>query len=193
MLPRDAVLGVIGWPIAQSKSPAMQNAGLRALGLDWSYVKLPVRPDQLTAAIRGAQALGFRGLNVTIPHKEAVLGLCEPDPLAREVGAVNTVIFESDRVLGFNTDVHGFRMLLAETGVQPGGRALILGAGGAAKAVAMGLLTAGHRDIRVMSRRAVPMIVQSELIPSLRWDEAALAIELAATDLLIDATPRGLD
>src|SRR3954462_4159660 len=102
------VPGVIGWPIEHSKSPAMQNAGLRALGLDGTYTKLPVRPDQLPMAIRGAQALGYRGLNVTIPHKEVALGLCEPDALAREVGAVNTLVYEGDRVLGFNTDVHGF-------------------------------------------------------------------------------------
>src|SRR5690348_11338837 len=131
------VLGVIGWPIAHSRSPEMQNAGLKALGLDWTYVKLAVPPPKIVSAGHGPAALGFRGLNVTIPHKETVLALCEPDALAREVGAVNTLAFEGDRVLGYNTDVHGFRMLLGETGVAPVGRVLILGAGGAARAVAM--------------------------------------------------------
>jgi shikimate dehydrogenase len=191
----STVLGVIGWPIAHSKSPAMQNAALRALGLDWHYSAFAVRPDRLPGAIAGAAALGVRGLNVTIPHKEAALALCEPDPLAREVGAVNTLVFEDERVLGFNTDVHGFRMLLAEAGVPPHAplRTLMLGAGGAARAVAMGLRTAGHRHIRVMSRRGLPLVIQGESLPSFRWDDDELARELEHTDLLIDATPRGLD
>jgi shikimate dehydrogenase len=187
------VLGVIGWPIAQSKSPAMQNAALHALGLDWSYVKLAVPPHQLAAALDGARALGFRGLNVTIPHKEAALHFCQPDALAREVGAVNTLSFEGERVLGFNTDVHGFRMLLAESGVAPGGRALILGAGGAARAVAMALRSTGHADIRVMSRHQTTLLVKGDALPAFPWDEQILRRELWQTDLLVDATPRGLD
>jgi shikimate dehydrogenase len=187
------VLGVIGWPVGQSKSPAMQNAALRALGLDWSYVKLAVPPERLAAALDGARALGLRGLNVTIPHKEAVLPLCEPDALAREVGAVNTIAFESDRVLGLNTDVHGFRMLMAETGVAPGGRALILGAGGAARAVAMALRSTGHPDIRVVSRHQTTITVKGDPLPAFPWDERILHRELGGTDLLVDATPRGLD
>jgi shikimate dehydrogenase len=184
---------VIGWPVGQSRSPTMQNAGLHALGLDWSYVKIPVPPDRLTDAIRGAQLLGVRGLNVTIPHKEAVMSLCEPDALAREVGAVNTLLFDGGRVQGFNTDVHGFRMLLSETGVRPGGRAIILGAGGAARAVAMALRSIGHSDIRVMSRHQTRLVIKGDKLPALRWDDEVLRNELADADLLIDATPRGLD
>lgn len=193
MKPQPEVLGVIGWPVSQSKSPVMQNAALRSLGLDWSYVKIAVPPERLADAVDGAHALGLRGLNVTIPHKEAALALCEPDALAREVGAVNTLSFEGEHVLGFNTDVHGFRMLMAETGVQPGGRALILGAGGVARAVAMALRSTGHADIRVVSRLKTTLRVKGEPLPAFPWDPRILARELAATDLLVDCTPRGLD
>src|SRR4051812_10165718 len=110
------ILGVVGWPIAHSKSPAMHNAALRHLKLDWIY--LPFAVQDLPAAIAGARALGFRGLNVTIPHKEAVLSLCEPDELARSVGAVNTLIFDEDAIRGTNTDVYGFRKLMEESGIS---------------------------------------------------------------------------
>src|SRR5256885_4554235 len=133
------VLGVVGWPVAQSKSPIMQNAALHALRLPFHYAPFAVPPDKLARAVDGAMALGIRGLNITIPHKERALALCEADPLALEVGAVNTLVFEDDRVRGLNTDVHGFRMLMMEAGVKPGTRALILGGGGAARAVVAAL------------------------------------------------------
>src|SRR5262245_18592903 len=107
------VLGVVGWPVGQSESPAMQTAALQALGLDLHYTSFAVPPSRLARAIEGAQALGLRGLNITIPHKEAAVALCSPDPLALEVGAVNTISFDDDRIAGSNTDVHGFRMLMA--------------------------------------------------------------------------------
>src|SRR5207244_3546555 len=120
-------LGVIGWPIAHSRSPAMQTAGLRALGLDWDYAPIAVEPERLAELVRRAPADGFRGLNVTIPHKEAALALCAPDPLAAEVGAVNTLVFDGAQARGHNTDVHGFHMLMAEAGAAPDGRAVVLG------------------------------------------------------------------
>jgi shikimate dehydrogenase len=141
----------------------------------------------------GATALGVRGLSVTIPHKEAVLALCEPDAIAREVGAVNTLVFDGERPLGTNTDVLGFRALLEE--VQPSrlARAVLLGAGGAARAVLHALASVGVGSVRVMNRRGLALTVAGTRAEGVAWSDAALAHELAAADLLIDATPRGLD
>ena len=188
------LLGVIGWPVQQSRSPAMQNAALRELGLEeWSYVRFAVPPDRLAGAVEGAVALGVRGLNITIPHKEAALTLCAPDPLAREVGAVNTLVLERDSVSGTNTDVHGFRMLMAENGIQPGGRALVLGAGGAARAVVAALRTTGYGEIVVVSRKAEPLVVGDTRYQAQPWTPEVLARELARADRVVDSTPRGLD
>lgn len=189
--PGPQLFGVIGWPIAHSRSPAMQNAALRALGVEGTYLAFAVRPEALEAAVRGAQALGFRGLNVTIPHKEAALALCRPDPLALQVGAVNTLVFEADGVHGLNTDVHGFRMLLAETGVRPGGRVVLLGAGGAARAVVVALRSAGFFDLTVVTRSGRPLDVAGVRCAGEPWE--ALPQLLYGCDLLVDATPRGLD
>src|SRR5262245_27982125 len=93
--PTTRLLGVIGWPIGHSRSPAMHNAALGSLGLDFRYLAFAVAPQDLGSAIAGVSALGTRGLNVTIPHKEAVLAHCQPDPLAERVGAVNTLLFEA--------------------------------------------------------------------------------------------------
>jgi shikimate dehydrogenase len=169
------VLGVVGWPIAHSKSPAMQNAALRHLHLD--YVYLPFAVQDLPTAIAGARALGFRGLNVTIPHKEAALSLCEPDALAKSVGAVNTLIFDNDAIRGTNTDVYGFRKLMEESGISPR-KTVILGAGGAARAVLAAL-----PDAIVVARNPRGLKVEP-------WD--SLAQHLPDADLLVDCTPRGL-
>ena len=176
------LLGVIGWPIAHSRSPAMQNAALQHLRLDYVYLPFAVKPDSLGAAIAGARALGVRGLNVTIPHKEAALALCEPDELARRVGAVNTLVFDDDAVRGTNTDVHGFRKLMEEVGAHPR-RAVILGAGGAARAVVTALEDA---EVTVVSRNPRPFMGR----PVEPW--TALPERLRDADLLVDATPRGL-
>jgi shikimate dehydrogenase len=189
------LLGVVGWPIAHSRSPAMQNAAIEDLGLDFVYLAFAVPPHQLVHALQGAATLGFRGLNVTIPHKEVALGLCQPDALAREVGAVNTLIFDGARLRGINTDVHGFRMMMAEAGVPPSfdrpGRAVILGAGGAARAVAVALRSAGYTDLVVVSRNATPVTVGGVALAVQRWE--ILPRLLSGADLLVDATPRGLD
>lgn len=189
-------LGVIGWPVAHSLSPPMQEAGLRALGLDWRYGAFPVRPAWLAEAVAGAAALGFMGLNVTVPHKEAVLALCEPDDEALALGAVNTLIFSSGsaRPRGHNTDLHGFRMLLDEAGVVARGkRALVLGAGGAARAVVRVLLDEGA-EVRVATRsgRRLHLVGAPEL-EHVDWSGPIANTILGGCDLLVDATPRGLD
>jgi shikimate dehydrogenase len=190
---RTALFGVIGWPIAHSLSPAMQNAALAHLGIDAVYLAYAVAPARLVEAIAGASALGVLGLNVTIPHKEGVLRLCRPDRLALEVGAVNTLVFDGSSLLGLNTDVHGFRMLMAEASVPPGGRAVVLGAGGAARAVVAALRSTGWSPITVVSRRGLPLSIGGATTRAAPWEPAGLARLFAEADLVVDATPRGLD
>ncbi len=143
--------GVIGWPVAHSRSPQMHNAAYRALGLDWVYVPLPVPPERLFEALRGLPALGFAGVNVTIPHKAAAAALCdELSAAARRDGSVNTILLRDDGTLrGETTDGDG---LLDAIGPLPVGRAIVLGAGGAARAV-VGALRAAGADVAVCARR----------------------------------------
>ena len=126
------LVGLLGWPTSHSLSPRMQNAGFAALGLDWAYVPLPTPPEQLGDAVGGLVAMGFAGANVTIPHKQAVLALCdELDDVAARAGSVNTLVIEDGRVLGSSTDGGA-----VAAQIEPEGRrALVLGTGGAAKAV----------------------------------------------------------
>jgi shikimate dehydrogenase len=139
------LVGIIGWPVSHSLSPRMHNAAFRALGLNYAYVPLPVAPDRLKDAVRGLVGLGFAGANVTVPYKGAVLRfLDELSPVASAVGAVNTLVVKPEGgILGDNTDVYGFMAALQETGwlaeESMGLRALVVGAGGAARAVAYAL------------------------------------------------------
>ncbi len=185
-------LGVIGWPIEHSKSPPMQSAALAKLGLDdWEYAAHAVAPDELAQFIEHAASKGFRGVNVTIPHKEAVLKLCTPDDEAARVGAVNTLSFDGGTVRGANTDVHGFVALAKEVGAPAEGTAVVLGAGGAARAVAAALH--GKFRLAVVARHARPFVVDGQALTVVGWDDTVLAKLLPRADLLVDATPRGLD
>jgi len=152
-----AVLGVIGHPVAHSFSPAMHNAAIAALGVDYVYVAFHVPPERVGEAIRGMRALGIRGLNVTIPHKLAVMeGLDAISEEAGAVGAVNTISLEPDgRLTGHNTDVYGFLTALrASAGLDRlPANAVVLGAGGAARAVVYGLGTTPEVEkITVLNR-----------------------------------------
>lgn len=143
------LVGLLGWPTSHSLSPRMQNAAFAALGLDWAYVPLPTPPDGLAEAVRGIAAAGFAGANVTIPHKQAVLALCdELDPIAERAGSVNTLVFRDGRILGSSTDGAAVTDQIAAQGC----RALVLGTGGASKAVADALLHVGA-DVVVAGRR----------------------------------------
>ena len=150
------LLGVIGHPIAHSLSPRMHNASFAATGLDYVYVPLDVRPEVLAAAVAGLGALGFRGFNVTMPHKEAILPLLDhADTAARLTGAVNTVVVEGGRLLGTNTDGPGFLEACAESGVAfAGARVLVVGAGGAAAAISAAVLRAGAGHVGLLNRSA---------------------------------------
>ncbi len=150
------LLGVIGHPIAHSLSPRMHNASFAATGLDYIYLPLDVRPETLATAVAGLGALGFRGFNVTMPHKEEILTLLDGvDAAARLTGAVNTVVVEGDRLLGTNTDGPGFLEACAESGVAfAGARVLVVGAGGAAAAISAAVLGAGARHVGLLNRSA---------------------------------------
>ncbi|MBC7224551.1 MAG: shikimate dehydrogenase [Anaerolineae bacterium] len=197
------VVGLLGWPVAHSVSPQMHNAAFRALGLDWSYIPLPAPPDALGDAVRGLRALGLRGANVTVPHKEAIIPLVdELAPEARAIGAVNTlVVHEDGRLTGHNTDALGVGAALQEAGCRVAGcRALILGAGGAARAAAYALLQAGA-EVQVLARRPAQAealardmagaFPQGRISPGLLSPEA-LPQAAAEAHLLVHATPVGM-
>jgi shikimate dehydrogenase len=144
------LVGLLGWPTSHSLSPPMQNAGFAALGLDWAYVPLPTPPEALGDAVDGLVATGFAGANVTIPHKQAVIELCdELDDVASRAGSVNTLVIADGRVLGSSTD----GLAVTSQIEARGRRALVLGAGGAAKAVATALEDDGA-EVVVRGRRA---------------------------------------
>ena len=150
------MIGLIGWPVSHSFSPAMHNAALAALGLNWVYVPMPVPPGRVGGAVRGLHALGFRGVNVTVPHKQAVMPfLDEISPAAAAIRAVNTSLVEqaSGLLLGSNTDWRGFLADLAAKEVEVNGRhCLVLGAGGSARGIVYALGQAGGR-VRLLARR----------------------------------------
>ncbi len=156
---RARLAGVAGWPVGHSLSPRLHGFWLEHHGIDGAYLPLAVAPEHFETALRGLGDLGFRGVNVTSPHKQAALALCdEVAPLAARIGAVNTLVFEDGRLKGSNTDAFGFleNLRRGAPGWDPAaGPALILGAGGAARAVAVALLDAGAPALRLANRTAV--------------------------------------
>ncbi|MBP1930481.1 shikimate dehydrogenase [Ammoniphilus resinae] len=152
---KTIMTGVFGYPIEQSLSPIMHNQAFRALGINFSYAAFAVAPDQLEQAVNGIRALGFAGVNVTIPHKVAIIPfLDEIDQEAEEIGAVNTIVNDGGKLIGFNTDGAGYVQSLLEEWKVPltGKRVIILGAGGAAKGVAVSLAKRGVASICVVNR-----------------------------------------
>jgi len=196
------VVGVIGWPIAHSVSPAMHNAAFRALGLDWCYVPFPVHPERLAQALAGVRGLGLGGINVTVPHKQALLSLVdELTPEARAVGAVNTVIVKGETLLGHNTDVGGFLRALGEAGCDARGcAALVLGAGGAARAVVYALARVGAQ-VTLLNRTASRAHDLAREFASLSagarpkggpLDEQTLRRTAPQARLIVNTTPLGM-
>ena len=151
--PLPLLAGLIGWPVAQSKSPLIHEFWLRQMGIDGHYVRLPVRPGEVARAFRGMVALGFTGIQATMPHKRACFDLVDHHtPAAKALGAVNTVIVEDDGTLtGENTDLPGFVEPLLGLDLA-GEQVTVLGAGGAAAAVIAGLVGLGARKIAVVNR-----------------------------------------
>ena len=172
-------LGVLGWPVAHSRSPIMQRAALRAVGLDgWSYQLLPVPPELFAETVRALPAAGFLGANVTIPHKEAALALADSaTPLAAKIGAANTLTFTEAGIEADNTDAPG---LLAAIG-EPPRSALVLGAGGSARAAVHALAGAGC-EVFVMARTAG----RASDLP------AQVVAQPADVEALVNCTPVGM-
>ena len=182
------ICGVLGWPVRHSRSPAMHEAGYRALGLDdWRYQLLPVPPELFEETVRGLPGAGFVGANVTIPHKEAALALAdEATASARAIGAANTLTFQADgRIHADNTDAPG---LIDALPFDPAGRtALVLGAGGSARATVWALVNAGAADVLVWNRtsdRAEHLCAEIGGQP--------IQAPLPPADLLVNTTSVGL-
>lgn len=197
---QTALVGVMGWPVRHSLSPAMHNAAAAALGLNLVYVPLPVAATEVAAAVRGLRALGFLGANVTIPYKQAVLPLLdEVDEAAQAIGAVNTIAVRSGRLWGANTDWSGFLADLQALGVDVAGKkALVLGAGGSARAVAYALAAAGAAVTVLARRLAQAEQLAADLAPHLPLAQPILgrlltkvAVDTMA-DLVVNTTPLGM-
>lgn len=199
-----ALAGVLGDPVRHSLSPAMHNAALAGLGLDWVYLGLPTPASALTGVVEAMGALNCRGLNVTIPHKQTVAALCsELSPLARRLGAVNTLVpLPAGGWLGTNTDVEGFLAPLRYGDAAPadgwrGRGAVVLGCGGSARAVVAGLVDLGCDPISVAGRRAeataafvAACAAWAPTLKPLAWEHLAAALPEAA--LVVNTTPVGM-
>jgi shikimate dehydrogenase len=149
------LVGVLGYPVAENPTGVMQEAAFAAAGLNWRYLNIEVKPELLSEAMRGVRAFGMKGINLTIPHKVAVLDyLDELSPEAKVIGAVNTVRRDGDRLIGENTDGKGFlRGVQVDARVDPRGKKVVMiGAGGAARAIATELILAGVSDLLVVNR-----------------------------------------
>jgi len=148
--------GVMGWPVDHSRSPALHGFWLKTYGIDGSYERLPVRPEDLHSALRGLLGKGFAGANLTVPHKETALGVLDDiTPIAMRIGAVNTVFVRGGKLSGTNTDAYGFITNLNVGAPQwkaKASAAVVLGAGGAARAVCVALQDAGVPEIRIINR-----------------------------------------
>jgi len=190
--------GVIGWPLEHSLSPAIHNAAFRRLGLDWVYLSFPVRAEDLATAVQGLRALGAVGANVTMPHKgEVVEHMDDLSGDARAIGAVNTIQRAGHRLIGHNTDVDGFLAFVRDdAGLRIADtRCLVLGAGGAARAIVRALDASGAATIALCARRdeqaeQVAALVSDAEVERLRWD--SLPGESRAFDLIVNATPLGM-
>lgn len=185
--------GVIGWPVRHSRSPAIHNAGFVAAELDWRFLALPVAPGRAPDAVRGMRALGIEGLSVTMPHKAAVIAALDAlSSDATVLGAVNCIHRDGERLVGDNTDGGGFvDSLRLDEGIDVSGRrCLVLGAGGAARAVVRALAGAGADDVAVVARRADAAGDAAALAGTV--GRVAAIEDLAQADLAVNATPVGM-
>ena len=193
------IAGLLGWPVAHSRSPVIHNHWLAQFGIPGRYVLFPVPPERLGDALRGLAVLGLRGCNVTTPHKQAVMPLIDHvDEMARRIGAVNTVVVQADGSLhGFNNDGNGLVQSVrdARPDWKPAdGPVTVIGAGGAARAVVAALAAQGARDIRVVNRtpeRARQMAADyGPPVTAVPWERRADVLDDVA--LLVNCTDRGM-
>ena len=191
--------GVMGWPVAHTRSPAIHNHWIARHGLKGAYVQLPVHPDRLEAALRGLPALGFAGCNVTVPHKVSAMHFMdELHPTAQRVAAINTIVVQPDgSLLGMNNDGAGFVQSLRDadpTWRGDAGPALVLGAGGAARAIVVALLDEGVPELRITNRtleRAQALAEAfGERVKVVPWAQRNDA--MAGVSLLVNTTTQGM-
>ena len=198
------IVGIIGDPIKHSRSPQIHNAAIAALGLDYVYVPFHVEPDNLGAAIEGFKATNVVGINVTIPHKQNVMPYL--DEISREatlIGAVNTLIFKDGAISGENTDAPGFLQAMQEEGldVPQGGSAVIIGAGGSARAVVVALALAGVQTICIANRtvsRAVALATDLSKktgvsIYGIGLDDPKLSNAVGTSQLVVNTASTSMD
>ena len=199
---RTKLAGIMGWPVSHSRSPALHNFWIDEHGIDGVYVPLAVRPEHLAQALRALPGLGFRGCNLTLPHKQAALAIVDRvEPMARRIGAINTIIVAPDGTLeGRNTDAFGFRENLRDRAPDwkaSAGPAIVLGAGGGARGVIAALIEVKVEEIRIVNRTlARAERVASDLaspntrITVLPWNEREAALRDAG--LLVNTTSLGM-
>lgn len=196
---RFLLAGVMGWPVMHSRSPKLHNYWFQRYGLAGTYLPLAIRPDGLEAALRSLAALGFAGCNLTIPHKEAALGIVDAvDPVARKIGAISCVAVRPDGSLrGSNNDSYGFVQSILQDRPQwraDSGPIVVLGAGGGARAVVWSLADRGAREIRLLNRtfeRAKTLEAEfGGPVAALPWEERQVALDGAA--MLVNATSQGM-
>jgi shikimate dehydrogenase len=188
------VAGIIGDPVRHSRSPAIWNAAFAATGVDWTFVAFPVSSGGAAAALGGMRTLGIAALTVTMPHKSAAAAACdELSETAAQLGAVNAIVNLDSRLFGDSTDGDGFMRSLADEGVDPSGRrCVVVGAGGAARAIALVLGGAGT-EVVVAARRADAGRAAAALAPGGRGVALeALIDEVPSADVLVNATPLGM-
>lgn len=193
-----ALAGVMGWPVSHSRSPRLHGFWLERHDVDGAYVPLAVPPGGIETALRALPVLGFRGVNLTVPHKEDALAICdELDPLARRIGAVNTIVVGADgRLIGSNTDAFGLVENLRRNSPWRSGSdpVVVLGAGGAARAACVALLDAGAGSIRLANRTQLRAEILAEelgaAVEVVGWEDRSGALD--ATALLVNTTTLGM-
>jgi len=193
------LVGLLGWPVEHSLSPLIHNAAFRAAGLDYSYVPLAVHPEKLAAAVSGLKAMGFVGVNVTVPHKVKIIEFLDVvDKSAKLVGAVNTIVFEDGLATGYNTDMNGFVHSLQSENIGVRDKQVVLmGAGGASRALVCGFIEHGAASIMVGARSSVKTEEFSASFEDKRvigcgWDSGDFAEAIKTCDILVNCTPVGM-
>jgi shikimate dehydrogenase len=200
---KTRICALIGDPVEHTMSPAMHNAAFKKLGLDYIYLPFKVKPEKLTDAVAGLRALNVRGFNVTIPHKVSIIPLLDSlDPLAEKIGAVNTVVNDGGALKGYNTDAEGFLRALLDNGIKAAGKNIvILGAGGASRAISYILAGKGAR-LTVLNRKLeldwaenIAGLIRKELNSEVKVGELNprnLAQVLTKADILVNTTSVGM-
>ena len=206
---KTKIFGLLGFPVEHTLSPAMHNAAFKAMGLDMCYLPFKVSPQDLLHAVRAVRALNLTGVNITVPHKEKVISLLdEVDKEALFIGAVNTIVNKDGKLTGYNTDGRGFMQSLSEAGIQVRGKKiLIIGAGGASRAISYYLSEkAGKlflfdidkkkaekliRDLRKIRKNVFPFKFQPSTLPAGR-QASTFKSEFRKLDIIINASPLGL-